>query len=38
MNGGWKQRDPWDEMGNGAKAGVKRGEMGGCGGDGLMYP
>jgi hypothetical protein len=24
---------PWDLVGNGAKAGVKRGEMGGCGGD-----
>ena len=31
MNGG-----PWDLVGNGAKAGVKRGGMGGCGGDGLM--
>lgn len=29
MNEGWKQRVPWDGMGNGVKAGVKRGEMGG---------
>jgi hypothetical protein len=31
MNGG-----AWEQAGKGAKAGVKRGEMGGCGGDGLM--
>lgn len=29
MNGGRKQRVPWDEVGSGAKTGVKRGEMGG---------
>jgi hypothetical protein len=24
---GWRRRVPWDEVGNGAKTGVKRGEM-----------
>jgi hypothetical protein len=33
MNERWIQRVPWDEVSSGGKAGVKRGEMVGCGGD-----